>query len=1473
MAQDTEQLSILNTLRSLFNPPDDANFELHLNKHPKNHKDKSLTYALNMKVSDDGTVLENDESIKYNNIGSKLESFYSNYKIIHIIPCNTELVLFVVDKSYTAYNRFDIWRYREKDNVLALFYDKHIPYYNGKFSSSFTYTSNDNLILAFCEYDSNPSNMNPMMTINLGTFTKGHITSQNDYTWISENNEFNDRGLELYKLPLCPEVSLPQINKIEYHNNSAYQGYYIPYIRYKINEYDYTQWIQFGHPIVNNIIEPVKLHVKNSTNIEGKDELGLDCVNAHKTSRPYAMTGYFSKNVDVIYNSINLTITHLEKKYNYYQLGFICIAKTYTKYFVSKDIVLDYTTSFEVSLNNLIEEQFNINKYENYFNVKNIVNKNNKLYISNYEVFNDNIDYSDIVNNIKLKLIKGVDININDYINNTKTEYDLDFNGIRIPINNLLYSRTLYSPYINVPAQYGETFPPINTYLIHLALILKDKGYESFITQNITVSHRGMNDTELSRKTGSINDLFIGTSLDYISRTNGVANFMDYYDLNEREKQEYLTEHSDDWNTISNISNFNSSTPDWTYQEVVHGFNIIQVPGVSIPEPQRRKVVLINANNEELDIRTLGDIRYLNPYDLISSTNKYNTVQTKINSYIPSSLVQGEIYDFYIHFVDKYGNTTKGFKINNENSFDIWKRCEIRNLNKIVVDTDIVFFTRAISNSTYETYCFKNQNVFNDDGSLKQFGYGTNLISVYKVDNGRTFQFKHFDEDTKEVIGNLIGVSTDSIYNTINNTITNLQYLEDKTIKFSDIFDSYPYTVNKKLGFYKYKNSNEDTLFKVPVFSPLIDTTDIIDSNLGLLVEDLEIPINFDYYFISAKKHENTYTLDGSGNQIILFNDYINLIREGNIGGSIVKVRNFSKSADSYSTEFTLNKNNIRQVINNISPITNINISYAGETQKNRIDKGSCIYLTNGMNDINLSEVNYVEIININKHIYEAENDLYRISDYLTINDTRIYDGFNGRFTRSSCMKYGESAVGVSICTTGRGTGAFGDVMYCQIFGYYHINQESLYLTKSGKSYTKNEIYYAPIDTLGLYDTKLLSFNEMIIEAEYAFKNQYYLNEFNRTVYRSNVISDETRLNNWRFFETDAYRNIEENKGNITNLVNIGNYLYVHTEHSLFAFSDDNTLKAENQSLQFNSPDTFDVDYKEQFRTTLGYGGLQDKEAWIAGEFGYLYYNNDNREIIKLYGNSLDIISKDIKEWLVRLNPNNVRFIQDIKNSRVFIQFIKNNTKIVLSYNYKYGVFVSVHDYNYYKGFNTKNNLYLLETNNNNNRISIYKENEYGYNINTKKQYKISFIINTYYKSVKYLENIRYKLRKRDGISDLNIDINEFPVEKNIIPYSGSTLRVHNNLIDTGIMDINSVKIDDNTKPYNDVTNYDKPYLELDVWNFNNLRDIHNRTYTNHDEMSRLYGNYFIIAFEFNDVTNLIEFENLQVSLTEDKKL
>ena len=401
---------------------------------------------------------------------------------------------------------------------------------------------------------------------------------------------------------------------------------------------------------------------------------------------------------------------------------------------------------------------------------------------------------------------------------------------------------------------------------------------------------------------------------------------------------------------------------------------------------------------------------------------------------------------------------------------------------------------------------------------------------------------------------------------------------------------------------------------------------------------------------------------------------------------------------------------------------------------------------------------------------------------------------------------------------------------------------------------------------------------------------------YGKTIRRSNVIQDESRENAWRKFRLEAYKNITENKGIITNLVGIGNLVLAHTEHSLFMFDLNNELKTIDQNIQLHQPDAFDIGYKEVFTSELGYGGLQDKRSAIVDQFGYIFYNNDDNNIYRFDNNQLAIISNDIVEWLVKAKPNNVRFANDIRNNRLLIKFdydffrknedgstFTRKRNLVLSYNYKTQNFISTHSYYFRDAYNSKNRVYFINGFRSGNLVydAIYNFTEafnnyctyaniYGY-ANAIEVFnnscKLSFIINEGYDIVKFLEYITYKLYKVD--ESIRGDI-PFPVKTLDTPYAGQILRVYNDNVNTNDINItvNNESIDPNEHK-NIFGNYKKPYWDLGNWNFSYLRNmIGNEGDQSAAVMSRLYGNYFIVEFEFLMQDRRIDFESLSYKIS-----
>lgn len=1547
-----DEQNILNSLRGLVTPQDNINFELSLSKHPSAYKNKSLCYAQNVRLSDDGTVLQNDNNIKgVVEINNKIK----NKLIYHIIECNKELVLFAQgDKS----NTFDIWRYNEEYNYFAKFYSG-IPYNGGKFSGTFTYNSLDALIIAFCEYDSPNEEMNPMMTINLGTFKSGYIENKTNI-WISNDNVPNDRNLSYNKLPLCPEVKLPYIENVVKVKGKSYIGVYHLYIRYKINDYDYTQWFSIGYPIINEKLNRNLIHQKVATNKENEDWNQHKLLNAYPTLYKTNLYMLANDNIDLLQQCINLDIHQDDILYDKFQIGIICISSTYTKYYRTNDLESALIYKLSLNIDNLIEEQLNIESYHNFYNVKNIINIKNKLYISNYKEYNfGNKDVDDVsVKLTKIQDIKSKYIAIDDrdivcgsVVDSNKYRKYVYFGGAGDGFNNKKFI---------IPLRY---YKDNDTYDVELgpAKFVSLLYYLNYLNINIDLTKSNkvkLNFSSIDNTPGSVLvkhdidkefDVFeYGIACVPISYTNEDRDsFLGYVDLKDSDGKNILNMKPNPYKGFAILISKLDEIPKCTNQNNIEYKNYYITPSVK-DNPYINIVIYDGFKINGIDVlNRLVDTNIINTKKLTgNSSYAYGTAENEMQILPITGLVPGEIYDFYINFINKYGEISPSYRLSCKD--EKYKTT----FHSTVLDKDedknigiVQLINKGGTSST--AYAIADIPIVNIKGNINS----PNILpwcikkigkKPLTIENGQQYVFTDIDNDIES-----------DVYKRINNLIqdtVNIPLEIRKTLTWGDLFDD-----ALDVKFLPFVNSQNHKLFQVPsnIVNILSSSTNV-NYNLhnGNVVNyneetlktstqygiSVSIPKNIEYssFFISYKKLEKRYKEDGFGNKYYLFNDFINT---GNINVGDIILRhsinkkawypNFNSDKPFEIKECSLQQSDVEYSIKEIGVNLFSNICFSNDGQKNRTDRNTAIqflntfinptpYIFKNENNYSYSDIEYIRTFTINKNIYvDNTSPTYRLGNILSKDDI-ISEGLNGVFKAHNALIYGDGYYGVTTQLSDVGNTSFGYAFLFSMYGFYDDDKNGLYLSTAAKScniYELNEegnpinkigndIFYDTIASLNLFNYKIGNIQETNPNIYNIYNSSIHsLNEYNRTIYRSDVISDESKQNNWRFFETEAYKNIEENKGNITNILLIGNYLYVHTEHSLFAFSNDNTLSMNNQQLQLGAPDIFDMEYKEQFITKLGYGGLQDKDSWICGEYGYIYYNKSNKEIIKLYGNKIEKISEPINEFIKWYNPDKVIFADDKYNNRILINFMKCEVSgniyqdnIMISYNYKFNNLISIHKWyrNYYnncgfdKAYNTKENLYIIQRNTKTNDLvkTIDKESYGIYDAGIYRNSIISIIFNKYYKDIKYLENVRYKIRNVNILANSD-DIIRYPIAQKSIPYAGNNIRVWNDLTDTGkiIFNITNKYDRDNNhnlisvKPENNIIinqsnpEFNNPYFDLGNWNFNYLRDILN---VNPDaiiqENSRIYGNYFIIEFDITS-NQLVEFEDVDSIMSQDKNI
>lgn len=1487
----------------------DISPKLQMNLHPKDAENLSLVTALNVKLSNDESCITNEESIRENTfISNFLKEYYKDsngvyydFTIVAIIPCNIELAIIAVKNNDG--DKAQIFRYREKttnneESMKCVYGDSdtnYLKYHGGKIKGAFTYNVENSLILAIAEYDGLEEKI-PLRTINLGNYDDDTI--------------FNDKDVPDEALSISPEVRIPSMRNLEYIAGNAYKGWYYLFIRFKINSIDYTQWFSFGFPIYVDTLEKYAItrycYRQKITHMSGTNASNITNPEEPEDGFCAGASDYFSNTSDIANETFKIDIRFDSKNniYSKYQIGIICASKSYTKAFRTSDINFNWnnssniTTEFVLNNASLIEaaaSDFIIDNY-NYFDVKNIINYKNKLYISNYKENNANdkdIVDSGILNNINLELSKGTiygssisydyTISSKDTIGNYPNQYDGSTNGIPGTV------------YFNLKSD-EEVF-------IYGTCSIYDKN--------------GKCDTTVGQSF-KVGDISIIESSSEFTIENGAFG----QSLRRR------------WEIPSNISIAVITTTyvgSYDYEYTVYKFygNITITKVVHNEDSNNVPSIKINGN----DFAVNGGVNYLNINKSFNSR--------KINK----TLIAGEVYNFFIHFVDKYGHCTNGYRINNNT---VWTTEDD--------NTEIVPIAFSYNGKTYYASMPVDSSVCN--GSY----LNTNGLKIYS----------NISSYSAKLTGRLTSNTYIEAFKSLFSNFADSKY---DNVKWFQIASGY-----NAAEFLPYYNNNGDKLFKVPIAKHSGTTV----MKYGFDLRGVTIPDNYIGYFISYEKFEPIKRITGmltrndfrsqdsvvnqSGDWFELNTanchksdlmyfysgqydisdsirlDYNLMIIEGVNVWDKKDIPNwdYNQRGRSYKFCHDMNKPQLQIDDNDktvyllenapaLYPVPEYKLAVADSAADNRMGLGTALQLKDSYNlfsDYDPTSSNYDKIKLYKVTLFNANRDIYMSNNKTLIRCTNIIYGttltnddktYNGVMTYDGCIIYENLGLNFNTANNIAYRTTYNNKYYtsdaerkhtfeinCPFMAYVQTPcvDDHFYESKCFKNEPTGYVFYVkqdtsnldkanennkfqtgcivtPANSIDLFENRQSSSDIFNTKTFTNYREDLVsVDNFEKTVRRSSIIQDETRANGWRTFPVEAYKNITENKGIITNLIGIGTMLLVHTEHSLFMFDTDNTLETKDKSIQLSQPDAFEVSYKEVFTSALGYGGLQDDKSYIVDQFGYTFYNNDFHRFYNFDNGQLNTIDDDIIQWLDKYKPYDVRFANDKFNNRILIKmnYQVNNVEkdVVLSYNYNANHFVSLHDYYFDEAFNTKSQLYLKCDSETHTNCSLHQfiqdGSSYGSFDNVKAKMRsvaiypsrIGIVVNEQYDDIKFLEHITYKLNK--FANPTKTDYTNSPVEGMVTPYSADLLKIYNNEVNTGELDI----LIDKEEAKNVFCDYTKPYWELGNWNYSYLRNniADRKNYGDAFVMSRIFGNYFVVEFTFSNTDNLkVEFEELKYKI------
>ena len=1436
--------------------------QLSLNGHYQTQKSMSMVDANGIRLSKDCNTLETDNLIKdVSDIGTTIANNSPNgvisTEIIYILSCNKELIIFA-NYAYMVTqdiaHKCKVFRYKEEsdnENHTELIIEDY-KYHGGKLTGTFTYNVDNDLIIAISEYGENLHI--PLKVINI--------------------DKIVNQTIDESKVSICPEVKIPTINNINYVKGNAYKGWYYFFIRYKIDNTDYTQWYNFGQPIYvdtinNNSI--IKYCYPKNIIVGGNEYATLTNLLDENKGLCSGCSDYISDKSDIANESIKFDIIDNNNdnniRYIKYQIGFIVANKTYNKGFISNDININ-DNIFEVNISNCIEvgvTDFIIDLY-NYYNVHKVVNYNNRLYIGNYE--EDNINNSSLqekADKIKVELVSKYspvegyahyDTAIINKKNKTGTQYDFfpDNAGLR---------KLCFTEYFSINEDTSVT------------LLVKDTDNLGHIITNI---------------------VHTTASECFITRQNVNTNF----------PTEIYIEH-----------------PPYIGGAGIHR--------------AAETTILINADEYKLENGDYVSI-FLKDEDhnglIINESKLYNNPSYSFNSRkLSCTLIPNEVYSFYIHFVDKYGHATNGYKLQNNNVYT-YKQGDKTN-SIIKTDPYIVApitFT-GMDNSTltyYGVFYIKDEIINFDNVDISDDIHEENIIKYVNILDKTTgnakiafdlikekysiFSNKEFNWTQILTSKNIEaeGVGNFDVYiNKNNDRLFKVPAVKNNVWKTLNIYPKFS-NIEIPDGYIGYYISYEK-------FEPSRRTTGMLtryDFRNQNKIGDTDL--NNDNSNKSSKMYYYTddYDIDDS-----IKLDYNMMIIDGiNVWDKQdINVKPLYLSPSFYQYTRNLNKANVGEFGGDLTkkyPINKYKLVVAHSSVDNRIGLGTALELEDSYNLFvnnphddeygnSINNTYRCSFYNYSKDIYtKTDKELIRIGDIRYNKDNyTIKTGLNGHYTFAGFLVYNNDTVtldaatndikkidsnekyyNTSIIANDNDLGnyykanipfaAYVQLLVCdtKFHESKHFNNEPKGIVYQVKKATDNDTakfargcFVEPMNTIDLFKNKQTSSDEFYPKISTNYKPELANKiHYTKTIRRSNVIQDESKSIAWRRFPIEAYKNISENKGAITNIIGTGTSLLVHTEHSLFLFDVNNLLSTVDNTIQLTQPDSFEVAYKEIFSSILGYGGLKDEDAYIVGEYGYIWFDSNNLFQYDYKSTNrgrtepaLALLDTDIKEYINRNNITNVRFGEDKANNRLLITFKANNIFKCLSYNCMSKSFISFHTYdaNEYRMYNTKNNIYFAINKTEN--VKTFNATKFG-DLN---KVNINIIVTDSYNTIKYLNAIKYRFTEETQVVNSNS-----PVEgMSLIPFSGLTIRAFSNETNTNELDVQIPYIPYGTG-HNTFMNYTKPYYDRGNWNFNYLFNKREQSNT------RIYGNYLMIDFKLKDRndsdTNNIMIEDVNFNIS-----
>lgn len=1258
--------------------------KLSLNNSPTNCEEGSLVFAKNVKVDTDGSIVPD-----YGYDAITVVSDVHKGKIVgHIVGLDNTIYFFFKDNVIVEYNELKntasvincAWKYEAGAEI-----DGYV-----------TTNVSGEKILTVAQYKENGNT--PLQHINLK-----YCNTKDDTSVYNQ----------------APNIPIANLILNTTYAKTIPNGVYVFYIRWEIRDKVYTPWMLCSHPVfagVNTRIDTIQGGVKY-----------VD------TKRDSAKSFIFNLNV------LDNTVARLST-YKKFQLGFVLthddatVARSWKVFNVTDTlkntrtypIYFDYENVDEVNIDDM---QMSI--YELY-NVRNVVNFKNKLYISNYKEsdFNDK-DNLDILKNAIYGINspsydKGVSNNSN--INSTYNGHVLNFN----------YSKGYFDTYENnIPighlfAHGGGYYSAGLTWGITKAVKIGETEFEKAVTFDVCWDSKINPDLATVCNINNNIEGFapFGSLPEGLSTTDGgptrfMRELATYDGLWIYGPRTDITTKNHPWYNIS----LKRRDVDYKTSPLTFIYGSTESKDVNAIAGARYHVFPFNTTT-----RTYSKEGETNPTK-IGWPSRDKGIDDAARSYIKRNVadeIEGQKYCAiaYMYFTNgatKYYVNFSSYKDDKDYCIDVFSSASYDSASLLLDDVGIDNVNKIknkLCNYVYNNYLSNNNNNI--------VGLDESGMLIIRVTDPDTYNTIEIPVNSVNVVFKFYEFSTSSPDEIGDNDNSNFNVRFDVKLKTTTY--EVPITFAPSHTISNNSSLNNDNIQSATLmpYSTYNYYAHLVKAN-GMITNGIKIAKFTNAGVDSNKLITPKFILYNNVSNIS--NDYVSwFISIENVGKKIAECfnivyangNNYASCLEVDAMLYNLN-NKIKIIDSSGNPVTN-EARYASCGVSNPIEAfGNCGFVYwNGRN--HSGEHLYIEIDNdeSNKDVH----DLIKCTPYYpltagtyAVSGTDLFTGSYLCYVKKPTYRLGLNTyvAGKDVYKVNRTNGLsltdFESYIQMQssntvtIHSNFNLNYLSLTTDIEDQIFTIGSASTGYKQAAKVINSAQLSFIYELKSMYKDFTNQvfrsyteYSRTQFDNTVRVSNVLSDETFNNSVYTFAPNDYYNVPTNRGIIVKLMAISTYIYVHTTGALYRFDGSETITSNDKTIQLKESEPFVNGITAILDSQYGYAGLTDKHSAVATFSDYYFYDSVSNHIFGFAGQGgIKIIDTSIWELLKYYKPTTCNVISDEINNRIMFDFgwTDNNGShnFCISYNTLTNTFVSLHDLSLNNAFNSRRNCYSYKKN------------------------------------------------------------------------------------------------------------------------------------------------------------------------------